>query len=333
MAAASRRSSRTRATTPTPCAKWSRTTTTRRRSTTRRTPSSIRSCSERRLAGRETAVECRLRRVFPARNTPANGRRILERLAVSRGRTRNRLRTHFNHGTGDPDGAQGRPRVLGRGAGALRPTRCRLLRARDRDSQPAAAGTRAGSPACLGGEPARINRRSPAQAPLAVVLDQPATQPEQADQRLAIADLAGFGETQGGVDGDLLDNEVLVRLGAFVAFNRSQLAGEVEVHRLGRKAGRGVEHAELQPFGGGLANFLAQLASGGPVRLLDVAVFEPVQRPGRDLEQHLADCVTVLPNQDDLVIRGKRHDGHTAAVSDDLPQMAPAVVAQDGVVS
>ena len=134
---------------------------------------------------------------------------------------------------------------------------------------------------------------------------------QEADQRLGVAD----GAVQRPVQGLAVGNDQWFQ--AFVGLRATgagrQPAGQEEEHALVHDARRRVELGQLVPASGAVAGFFFQLPHGGRLDGLG-----RLQRPGRQLDQRLADAGTVVAEEADALSVEPGQDGHGAGVQDHL---------------
>ena len=123
---------------------------------------------------------------------------------------------------------------------------------------------------------------------------------------------------------------ILVRMQALTV-GRSQVRGEVEMHEFRSEARSREEARDETPRSGAHPGLLLQLTWSGEVGVLDRPVIGHVKRPGRDLEQGLADRDAVLAHEQDPILVVDSQDRDGTGVTGDLARPAGAVGALDGV--
>jgi hypothetical protein len=121
-------------------------------------------------------------------------------------------------------------------------------------------------------------------------------QPQQADEGLRVADLAGLRHRDGHPPRDRAEPQVLVFIGpATVGIGGHEVRCEVQMHQLCREAGRRPERGDMTPGAGTHARLFLELPRRSDGRILERARdLIHVQRPGWDLQQDAARGVPPL---------------------------------------
>src|SRR5690606_9672655 len=99
-----------------------------------------------------------------------------------------------------------------------------------------------------------------------------------------------------------------------------QAATQEDVDPLVGEADRRVDRGERRPFGGGMAGFLDELATGGIEE-----GFARIELAGRDLDEMLAPRVAELPLDEDASLGVEGHHGRRARMEDVLADRLTAI--------